>query len=196
MTESRPPIHFERLYHSNPDPWGFSTSPYEKAKYRRTLDALPPGRFLSALEVGCSIGVLTGLLATRCDNLLGIDIVETPLHAARFRCAGQPGVRFERMRVPAEWPANRFDLVVFSEVLYFLSAEDIKRCGARVVDTLLPGGTVVLVNWLGDYSNPGIGDPSAGDAGPDRFINATKNVLRITHQERHARYRLDVLRSA
>ena len=203
MTKSRPAGHFERLYRSNPDPWGFATSPYEQAKYRHTLNALPHGRFLSGLEIGCSIGVLTGMLATRCDRLLGVDIVEAPLQAARMRCADQPRVRFERMHVPAEWPADRFDLMVFSEVLYFLSAGDIGRCTDHVANTLLPGGIVVLVNWLGDAGtgdpsagNPSAGDPSAGDAGPDRFIEASKNFLRVTHHERRARYRLDLLRPA
>ena len=208
MTESRSPKsrsqesrsrgHFERLYRSNPDPWGFATSPYEHAKYRHTLDALPQGRFLSGLEAGCSIGVLTGMLAERCGRLVGVDIVEAPLQAARTRCADQPKVRFERMQVPADWPADRFDLMVFSEVLYFLSAGDIARCAGHVANTLLPGGTVVLVNWLDDAGTgtSRTGDPSAGDAGPDRFIAATKDFLRVTHQERLARYRLDLLRSA
>jgi 2-polyprenyl-3-methyl-5-hydroxy-6-metoxy-1,4-benzoquinol methylase len=144
--------------------------------------------FASGLEVGCSIGVLTRMLAPRCARLLGVDIVEDPLPSARARCADQPQARFEPMRVPAAWPAERFDLIVLSEVLYFLSADDIGRCAVRVVDTLLPGGAVVLVNWSGNT-----GDPSSGDLAPDRFISATEGVLRVIHQERHDRYRLEVL---
>jgi len=130
------------------------------------------------------------MLAPRCDRLLGIDIVEDPLAEARARCADQPQVRFERMQVPVEWPAERFDLMVFSEVLYFLSAADIGLCARHVLDSLMPGGTVVLVNWLGQTD-----DPSPSDAAPDRFIEATKAGLRIARQERHERYRLDVLAS-
>lgn len=188
MTESRPASHFQRLYRANPDPWGFDTSPYEQAKYRHTLDVLGDGRFLSGLEVGCSIGILTRMLAERCEALLGVDIVEEPLAAARGRCADQPQVRFDKMQVPSAWPDARFDLVVFSEVLYFLSAADIAQCGKHVRDTLLPGGIVVLVNWLGQT-----GDPSEGDAAPDRFIAAVRGKLAVVHQERSERYRLDVL---
>jgi 2-polyprenyl-3-methyl-5-hydroxy-6-metoxy-1,4-benzoquinol methylase len=188
MTESRPASHFQRLYRSNPDPWAFQTSAYEHAKYRDTVAALGGRNFASGLEVGCSIGILTRMLAPHCARLLGVDIVEDPLPAARAHCADQPRVRFARMRVPAEWPAVRFDLIVLSEVLYFLSAGDIRRCARHVMDTTLPGGVVVMVNWSGRTD-----DPSSGDVAPERFISATEGVLRAVQQQRHDRYRLDVL---
>ena len=191
MTESRPAAHFQRLYASNPDPWAFKTSAYEQAKYQCTLDSLGERRFASGLEVGCSIGILTRLLAPRCQRLLGVDIVEDPLPGARTRCADQPQVRFERMQVPLHWPADQFDLIVFSEVLYFLSAGDIKQCGRHVLDTLLPSGIVVLVNWLGETD-----DPSPADTAPDRLIDALGSAVRVVRQERHERYRLDVLTAA
>jgi hypothetical protein len=78
MTGSRPAAHFERLYQTDPDPWGFKTSAYEQTKYRHTLSALAGRRFKSGLEFGCSIGILTRLLASRCDTILGRDIVEAP----------------------------------------------------------------------------------------------------------------------
>jgi 2-polyprenyl-3-methyl-5-hydroxy-6-metoxy-1,4-benzoquinol methylase len=190
MTGSRPASHFHQLYQANPDPWGFRTSRYEQAKYRNTVAALGQRTFASGLEVGCSIGILSRMLAPRCARFLGLDIVEDPLPAARARCADQSQARFERMRVPAEWPAERFDLIMLSEVLYFLSASDITRCAQRVMDTLLRGGLVVLVNWSGRTS-----DPSSGDAAPERFIAATEGVLRVIRQQRHDRYRLEVLLS-
>jgi 2-polyprenyl-3-methyl-5-hydroxy-6-metoxy-1,4-benzoquinol methylase len=191
MTESRPASHFRHLYKANPDPWGFLSSPYEQAKYQTTLGVLGDRQFASGLEVGCSIGVLTRLLAPRCSRFLAVDIVEEPLPAARTRCADQPQVRFERMLVPAEWPAERFDLIVFSEVLYFLSGEDIDRCARHVQQTLLPGGIVLLVNWTGEG-----GDPSAGHSAPERFIEATMGFLHVTIQQRYDRYRLEVLSAA
>jgi SAM-dependent methyltransferase len=190
MTGSRPAAHFERLYQSNPDPWSFTTSTYEQAKYQRTLAALGDRRFASGLEVGCSIGVLTQMLAPRCDTLLGVDIVDTPLQIARTRCAVFPRVRFLRMQVPAEWPSQRFDLIVFSEVLYFLTSSDISLCAARTVTSLLPGGIVVLVNWLGPTD-----DPTTGNDAADHFIAAAARRLTSRRQARHEGYRLDVLGS-
>lgn len=191
MTKSRPPTHFERLYQSNPDPWGFETSTYENDKYRRTLDALGDRRFSSGLEIGCSIGVLTRMLAQHCDTVLGLDIVEQPLRAARLRCADQPHVRFQRMQIPASWPKGRFDLIVFSEVLYFLSGADIDICVDRVLSCLLPGGAVVLVNWLGRTD-----DPTPGNAAAEHFITKSSETLTATSRYRNENYRLDVLERA
>ena len=188
MTRSRSAAHFERIYRSNPDPWSFNSSPYEQAKYQRTLAVLEEHRFTSALEVGCSIGILTRLLAPRCDSLLGIDLVEEPLRAARLRCAGQPQVRFERMQVPEQWPDQTFDLILFSEVLYFLTHHDIARCAQHVAATCQSETVVVLVNWLGQTD-----DPTSGDDAAERFIAATTGVLATRRQERHDGYRLDVL---
>jgi cyclopropane fatty-acyl-phospholipid synthase-like methyltransferase len=189
MTQSRTAAHFKRIYESDADPWNFGTSPYEQAKYRHTLQALGRRRFAAGLEIGCSIGILTRMLASRCDTLLGVDIVEHPLDAARWHCADQPWVQFERMQVPEEWPNGRFDLMVFSEVLYFLSPADIDRCARCVTASLLPRATVVLVNWRGRSD-----DPCTGEEAASRFVNATKGALRVARQDRRSGYRLDVLR--
>ena len=74
----------------------FEPASTEQAKYRRTLETLPARHFRSAFEVGCSIGVLTQQLAPRCDALLGVDVVEQPLGAAREACVEQPWVRFRQ----------------------------------------------------------------------------------------------------
>jgi cyclopropane fatty-acyl-phospholipid synthase-like methyltransferase len=188
MRGSRDASHFDRLYQSNPDPWGFLSDPYEQAKYRRSIEMLGGRHFASGLEVGCSIGVLTHMLAANCDALLGVDIVEQPLAAARLRCAGQPQVRFQRMRVPGDWPEQRFDLIVLSEVLYFLSPADIALCADRVMSSVLPGGKILLVNWLGQSD-----DPCSGDEASEHFIAATSTVLHVIQQQRQPGYRLDLL---
>ena len=92
------------------------------------------------------------------------------------------------MQVPEEWPTGRFDLMVFSEVLYFLSPADIEHCAHRVTATLMPDATVVLVNWRGRS-----GDPCTGEEAASNFVNATKGVLWVTRRHRRAGYRLDVL---
>jgi hypothetical protein len=133
------------------------------------------------------------MLAPCCASLLGIDIVEYPLQAARARCADQKQVRFERMRAPMQWPGGRFDLIILSEVLYFLSPDDIARCARQVGGSVLPGAIVLLVNWLGQSD-----DPCSGDQAAERFIfetsaARTSAALTVARQDRSARYRLDLL---
>ncbi len=185
---TRDAAHFERLYAASPDPWGFRTSGYEHDKYRATLAALPERRFGSALEVGCSIGELTRRLAARCDRVLGVDLSEAALREAEAACAGLAGVEFRRAMVPAEWPGGAFDLVVLSEVLYFLVPDDLAEVARRCLDGLAPGGLVLLVNWTGPTD-----DPLSGDEAAALFIAGVGPRLRAVRQERHAGFRLDLL---
>lgn len=187
--ESRDAHHFQRLYDASPDPWQFRSSEYERAKSRTTIASLGGRHFRSGFEVGCSIGELSCMLADYCDALLAVDIVEAPLSAARSVCAEQPWVRFAQMEVPRQWPDDMFDLIVLSEVLYFLSPHDIIRVADRVVDTLVPQGAVMLVNWRGRTD-----DPCTGDQAAAIFIDRVQHFLspRLQYCEGDA-YRLDLL---
>jgi hypothetical protein len=187
--ESRGAHHFQRLYDASPDPWQFRSSEYEREKFRTTIASLGGKHFRSGFEVGCSIGELTCMLATCCDALLAVDIVEAPLGAARNVCAQQPWVRFAQMAVPRQWPDEVFDLIVLSEVLYFLSPEDIIRVADRVADALESQGTALLVNWCGRTD-----DPCTGDQAAEIFISRVRNWLSPRLQYCDGRtYRLDLL---
>lgn len=178
---------FDTLYTRSPDPWGYETSAYEQEKYAATLRALPSDRYRSAAEFGCSIGVLTEALARRCDALTAVDVSTVALDAARAR-PGNAGVRFLRCDIPAEWPDGRFDLLVFSEVLYFLSAHELETTAARALASLSPGGHVVLVNWLGECETELTGDEAART-----FLDLMlKGGCRIANIDRVRWYRIDV----
>jgi hypothetical protein len=154
-----PADHFASMYAADPDPWGFTSRWYERRKYDLTLAALPHPRYARAYEPGCSIGVLTQGLAARCDLLLAEDVAEAAVRAAQERTVGCPGVQVGRRAVPEEWPEGRWDLVVVSELAYFLDAADRELLWRRVEDSLLPGGTLLAVHW-----RPAVdGWPATGD---------------------------------
>jgi cyclopropane fatty-acyl-phospholipid synthase-like methyltransferase len=182
------PEYFDALYTADPDPWKFAASPYERGKYEITLDAMPKPRYRSALEVGCSIGVLTRSLASRCDTLIAIDAAQTPLLEARRRCADLPGVRFEHMFVPDQWPDGAFELILLSEVVYYLSRDDVGRLAAKVSNSLPKGGSVILVHWTGLTNYPLSGDEAA-----DLFIERIEPACVVDRADRYAEFRLDVL---
>jgi 2-polyprenyl-3-methyl-5-hydroxy-6-metoxy-1,4-benzoquinol methylase len=188
---SRDAAYFEALYQANPDPWNFAGSTYEQRKYQLTIAALADRHFVSALEIGCSIGVLTRHLAARCAALLGVDIVDSALTAARARCADLRHVAFANLTIPDQWPGGqKFDLIVISEMLYFLTATDITRLATRVAASLLPGGMVLLVNYTEQ-----IDEPCSGDQAAEIFIAATRSQLSPTLQQRHEKFRIDRLQS-
>ncbi|MCJ2097610.1 SAM-dependent methyltransferase [Methylobacterium sp. E-046] len=177
------------MYATEADPWRFATSSYERDKYAATLAALPRAHYASALDVGCSIGVFTHQLCRRCDALIGLDVVPSVLDAARERCADCPNARFMVAAVPGAWPNGRFDLIVISEVAYYLDRADLARLVARVEGALLPEADIVLVHWLGVTHYPLSGDEAA-----EGFIAGARNFATVVKQSRTAEYRLDVLR--
>jgi cyclopropane fatty-acyl-phospholipid synthase-like methyltransferase len=185
------PAYFDALYASRPDPWDFAASPYERAKYALTVNAMPKPRYRSALEVGCSIGILTRLIASRCNTVLAIDAAHAPLAEARRRCGDLPSVRFEQMFVPEQWPSGVFDLIVLSEVVYFLNRDDVERLAARATSSLAPEGALILVHWTGstDY-------PLSGDEAVVLFIGRMGSTCVVDRSDRYSRFRLDVLSRA
>lgn len=188
MSASLPPAYFETLYAADPDPWAFATSDYERRKYDATIDALSHRRYANALEVGCSIGVLTERLAARCDELLAVDASGLALAQARARCAALGHVQVERRVLPAEWPAGAYDLIVLSEVLYYWDRSDLARTAGLVGRDLVPGGEVMLVHWTGPTDYPLSGDEAVG------LFMATLPALSVTRQRREPAYRLERLR--
>ncbi len=184
---SRDAKHFERMYRTSADPWKFVTSSYEHRKYEATIEALGERRFTNGFEAGCSIGVLTEKLGRCCcDRLLGVDFVPQAIEAARLRCAALPGVTLELMQIPQEWPEAQFDLIVFSEFLYFFSDNDLRAIASKAVRSLLPGGQLLSVNYLGET-----GDPQSGDSAATSFIDMTRASLQLVLQDRRESYRLD-----
>jgi cyclopropane fatty-acyl-phospholipid synthase-like methyltransferase len=145
----RAPVeHFERLARDSADPWDYETSDYEQGKYRRTLDYLPEATG-ATLEIGCSIGVFTAMLAPRCASLLAVDFSPTALERARVRLAGSAAVEFRRTELPEETPAGPFDTIVAAEVLYYWSPELVREGLRRLEAALAPGGILLAVHWRG-----------------------------------------------
>jgi hypothetical protein len=149
--------YFERMYEV-PDPWGYETSSYEQRKYAVTVASLPNLRYRRAFEPGCSIGVLTEHLAVRCDELVSWDFHPPSVARAQDRVAALPHVRVAHGQVPGAWPAGSFDLVVLSEVAYYLGDGELAELGDRVAGSVEPGGHVVLVHWRGETDYPQTGD--------------------------------------
>ena len=182
------PEYFEELYKKDKDPWHFATSAYEHAKYAATLEILKGQPFGTVFEAGCSIGILTKALALNCDSVLAVDVSESALANAVRNCGALGNVKIDYMRIPAEWPAGSFDLILLSEVLYYLSPPDVRATARKTLQSLSSTGRVLLVNWLGEADYP-----CSGDEACNLFMSAAKNDLRVIKQHRNGDYRMDLL---
>jgi SAM-dependent methyltransferase len=139
--------HFDALHASDADPWAVMTSWYERRKRSLTMAALPNERYRSAFEPGCSIGAVTELLAERCDRVVAMDVAPSAVDRCRARLSGRTNVRIVQGRVPDDWPAGRFDLVVLSELGYYLGQDDVEAVVERCCTRLAPDGHLVAVHW-------------------------------------------------
>ncbi|MGD1173240.1 SAM-dependent methyltransferase [Mycobacterium seoulense] len=161
MSPRLPDDYFDQMYVGTDDPWQLSTRWYEQRKYAITLAMLPARRYRHAFEPGCSIGTLTAELARRCDHVTAVDVADAALRGAdaRLRAAGcRDRVTLNRSSLDAAWPAGPFDLVVLSEVAYYLAAETLAAALRRECPLLLPGATIVAAHWrhdVADYPLPG-----------------------------------------
>jgi SAM-dependent methyltransferase len=149
-----PAAYFDRLYDDNRDPWSLETRWYEKRKYALTVASLPRQRYRRGFEVGCSIGVLTAMLSARCGSLVAADVAASAVGTTRQRFEGRPGVDVVQLAVPSEWPDGSFDLIVLSEVGYYLSKKDLHELVTKAAGSLDPDGTLIAVHWrhgVSDY---------------------------------------------
>jgi 2-polyprenyl-3-methyl-5-hydroxy-6-metoxy-1,4-benzoquinol methylase len=138
---------FEKGYQEKEDPWDYATSPYELTKYRQTLDLLPPIPFDNALECACSEGVFTSQLAERVKHLLGADISPTALRRAKNRCREQKNVRFVQLDLTRDALPGRFDLIVCSEVLYFIGGRrGLERVACKLASSLVDRGYLLMAH--------------------------------------------------
>lgn len=142
--------HFEQLHAASTDPWGTTTRWYEQRKIAVALAMLPHQRYRSAFEPGCSIGALTEPLAGRCEQLLSSDGSASAVATCRARLAQSPngeGVVVEVGEVPDDWPNEQFDLVVFSELGYYLTATALDETLCRAVRSMELDATLLAVHW-------------------------------------------------
>lgn len=154
------PGYFREVYGASPDPYGLADRWYEQRKYALTVALLPRERYRSAFEPGCSVGVLTEQLASRCDTLVACDGVPDAVASARARTAGLPGVLIAQRVIPREWPSRAFDLIVFSELLYYFDDADFSQVLRLGIGALRPDGHLLAVHWR----HPAPDHPRTGDA--------------------------------
>jgi predicted O-methyltransferase YrrM len=138
------------MYADSADPWELGTRWYEQRKYAITLAMLPRRHYSHAFEPGCSVGVLTALLTERCTRVTATDVAAAALESAQQRL-GDLGRRDQvtllRASVDELWPAGSFDLLVLSEVGYYLPPGALRSVLDRECPRLAAGATVIAAHW-------------------------------------------------
>lgn len=143
------PADFDRLYAGDPDPWQVATSWYERRKIDITLASLRRRRHRLTWDAGCGIGELTAALARRSDRVVASDCSARAVELTRARTGDRPNVLVCESRLP-DAPCDldeRPDLIVLSEVLYYLTPAE-RHATYDLVDARAEADAdLVLIHW-------------------------------------------------
>lgn len=144
------PPDFDRMYAANPDPFRVADSWYERRKIAVVIAALADSRYRHAWDTACGTGHLTEAVASRCDEVLASDASIEACRIAELRLGHLPNVRVVAHSLPAvPDAADGFDLVLLSEVLYYLPPNELDAI-APMVDAVVAtdrSAEVMVVNW-------------------------------------------------
>ncbi|MCJ2188376.1 trifunctional glycosyltransferase/class I SAM-dependent methyltransferase/polysaccharide deacetylase [Novosphingobium beihaiensis] len=124
------------------NPWGYDRD-YEQGKYERTLSLLAGKTIGRALELACAEGHFTEQLAKRVEHLTASDVSAKALERCEERCRARDltNVDFLELDFFQKPIGEGWDLIVSSEVLYYMaSRDDLARYARRVSEALADGG--------------------------------------------------------
>lgn len=141
---------FDLLYETNFDPWDYLTSNYEEEKYLASLNTLPKQQYNLILEIGCSIGVFTNKLAALAQAVYAIDNSALALERAKNICSNHNNIHFIKTKIPYNIPRllyKKFDLIILSEFLYYLTPDELKKLANFLVQRLTASANLLLVNY-------------------------------------------------
>jgi peptidoglycan/xylan/chitin deacetylase (PgdA/CDA1 family) len=145
--------YWEGLFARVPDPWRYGNR-YEQVKYEQTLSLVPAG-IDSAMEVACAEGFFTEKLAPQVQRLIASDISQVAVERTAQRCAAHSNIEYMRVDLARDELPTGFDLIVCSEVLYFMGDwETLRNVAAKLAGALKPGGYLLTT-----HANQVVDDP-------------------------------------
>jgi SAM-dependent methyltransferase len=140
---------FDEMYRRSPDPWAFASDPYELRRLDTIARYVPSGRYCSAFEPGCSTGELTVRLAARVGRVDAMDVAPSAVRLATARSAALDNVSVRVGALPHDLPRSPVDLIMLSEVGYYLSETALEALVGVLVDGLPAGGRLIVAHWIG-----------------------------------------------
>lgn len=171
---------FEYKYAAHGDYFGYQNRPYERTKYERTLACMRQWRMgrASALEIGCSVGVFTAMMAEDFEQVLAVDIASEALALARAEVGGRGNVAYLRSDLLSLRAGRRFDVIICAEVLMYIRPQHAAAV-CQVLDSHLGEDGLVIEVSQQDR-----------EAGQPKFFHGWDKVLgayfELIHRERFA----------
>lgn len=134
--------------------------PHEKKKSEHMRELIGDRKFKRCLDVGCGIGNMTRVLADRCDKVHAIDIdpeklryisnllvniLHQPPEKFSFDAVDLEKVDFSPQYVQDLLGESQFDLIIFTDVIYYLSKETRLKVVKGIEEMLDPSTGLLLI---------------------------------------------------
>ena len=180
---------FERKFQRDIDPWNYATSRFEYFKRNALLQACGHYKHGRVLELGCAIGETTRFLGPLSLRLLALDGSPTAISEAKKRVRS-PHISFMQAVLPREMPRGCFDLIVVSELAYYLRDVDLAALAKRISLCLARRGKVVLLHHRQHF--PDAAQP--GELAQDQLTRRLQSIARQVYRQRFPRFDVVALR--
>jgi len=162
--------YFEEVF-TKEDPWRYFSCEYEKGKYLRQIEAVKQYALhpQNILEIGCAEGAHTLMLARAFPGarILGVDISKTAVKRAKENCRCCQNVNIIEADIiellkQAHFPENVFDVIIQSELLYYLFPElfiqlELIHYLRSITKIMKNNGIFVTSNQLNVRTRPALG---------------------------------------
>ncbi len=174
---------FEQKFLANIDPWNYTKSPFERYKRDVLLRACGCRTYGRGLELACAIGVTSRCLARRCLRLLAVNSSLTALAEAKRRTRHSERITFRHAVLPNESPRGPFDLIVASEIAYYIRQRALYQLLCNLEMALAPSGRIVFLNHIRQFDDaaqlPAVAHGTSQEA---------QKTMHIVFHERHSRF--------
>ncbi|WAP66744.1 class I SAM-dependent methyltransferase (plasmid) [Jiella pelagia] len=186
-----PPEHFAELYADDGDPWHARSSRYEVEKRADNCAQLDVRCYERGLDIGCGEGHLAAELVNRAivRSMTGLDRDAGIVARANGAYGQRSELRFATGALPDDLPEVPFDLVVVSEVLYFLDEPALVALAQHLSNRMQTGADILVVSYLGET-----GTPLSGRAAHDLFLALFGTALTTLSLRTHEQYQAELLR--
>ncbi|WP_099867229.1 class I SAM-dependent methyltransferase [Pararhizobium haloflavum] len=180
---------FEDLFRSNPDPWEYESSPFEAHKRKILLNHIGLRCRGRVLELACANGVTTQALLRCALRLTALDSSTTAIAQARARLTDADRLRLIHGELPYGMPKQQFDLIVVSEIVYYLHRSAYTFLARELLKRLALGGRVVVLHHHVNFTDATVRPEQAHCD----FVRLLGKRLLLVRSTRTARYSVSVL---
>jgi SAM-dependent methyltransferase len=145
---------FEQHYKTNEEPWNYNSSGSERLRFKRVIEiarhfSKAPGL---VVDVGCSQGQFTTLLAGYADQTVAIDISSTALQRAEENIKSQfKDIRFmESSLADLDLPAGSVDVIFYLDGInsHLISGDPLQETIKKTHHLLKDKGIIIFTEYM------------------------------------------------